>query len=124
MKQLVTILLMLMATTVSAQSLQFDLHRSDSIMALLQQKYEFPHELHTDDAEQKSLVVRQYGSLSVNPQAVYVPGFWVPDPPSLFEEEDERRWMYEDHTLGEEIVQGVLNTLLDGLTIGKKKKKR
>jgi hypothetical protein len=50
-------------------------------------------------------------------------GVCVADPPSLFADEDERRWMYEDRTWGEEIFHGVLNILSDVLDNGKKKKR-
>ena len=125
MRKIFVILMFLGTLTASAQSLGVDMSCSDSIMAVLQQKYDPYHILHTDSAKQQSsLVIRQYGLLKVNERAVRFPGVWVSDPPGIFEEQDERQWMLEDHTLGEEIFHGVLDVVSDILSARKNKKKR
>lgn len=125
MRKFLVLILFLGTVTVSAQSLLPNMHRSDSIMAVLQQEYDPYHILHTDSVKQvSSLVIRQSGLQRIDERAIRIPGFWVPDQPGIFEEQDERQWVSEEHTLGEEIFHGVLDVMSDVLSAKKNKKKK
>lgn len=89
------------------------MHRSDSIIALLQQQFDPYHLLKVDTVTRPSLILRIFNSPKVDRHAFNCPGFTCPNPQRIFTEQDERRWMMEDLTVGEEVLNGVVEILTD-----------
>ncbi len=124
---LIILFSMLCCVSLPAQGLKPDTHRSDSIIALLQQQYDPYHLMRTDSVMQPSIMVQKHGLPKVDRRAVYFPGFSVPEQPGIFEEQDRYEWEMGNHTVGEEVLNGVLNVFTDVISdimSSKKSKKR
>ncbi len=82
MKKCLTILLLMLCMPIyaHAQKLAPSMHRSDSIIALLQQQFDPYHLLKVDTVTRPSLILRIFNSPKVDRHAFNCPGFTCPNP--------------------------------------------